>query len=198
MVQAGRMQEIEQALADLGAAPPKPAAAAPKSSAPPARTAAPPAPPVRSGPSPFELDQRKRAAPPPTPSPAPIATAPAPADSEWRDRIHTALMELGMAFTADAVEHSEFSFADGELLITTPREFKLAMKDSDLQRAIRHLGVAAPRLKLTIGEVAAAPQLVKPAATEDEVTRDALANPEVRRFREVFGGEIRTVRNLKE
>jgi len=34
--------------------------------------------------------------------------------------------------------------------------------------------------------------------SEDEVTRDALANPEVQRFRELFGGEVRTVRNLKE
>ena len=36
------------------------------------------------------------------------------------------------------------------------------------------------------------------AATEDEATSRALANPEVQRFREVFGGEIRKVRNLKE
>jgi hypothetical protein len=34
--------------------------------------------------------------------------------------------------------------------------------------------------------------------SEDEVTTRALANPEVQRFREVFGGEIRKVRNLKE
>ena len=39
-----------------------------------------------------------------------------------------------------------------------------------------------------------------PAAgkSEDDVTARALANPEVQRFREVFGGEIRKVRNLKE
>ena len=35
-------------------------------------------------------------------------------------------------------------------------------------------------------------------ATEDDATGRALANPEVQRFREVFGGEIRKVRNLKE
>jgi len=38
----------------------------------------------------------------------------------------------------------------------------------------------------------------KPAAKEDEVTERALAHPEVQRFRELFGGEVRTVRNLKE
>jgi len=36
------------------------------------------------------------------------------------------------------------------------------------------------------------------SAKEDEATARALANPEVQRFREVFGGEIRKVRNLKE
>jgi hypothetical protein len=51
-----------------------------------------------------------------------------------------------------------------------------------------------------------APRLATPAPggaeaggkTDDEVTRRALANQEVQRFREVFGGEIRKVRNLKE
>ena len=35
-------------------------------------------------------------------------------------------------------------------------------------------------------------------APEDETSARALANPEVKRFQEVFGGQIRTVRNLKE
>jgi hypothetical protein len=38
----------------------------------------------------------------------------------------------------------------------------------------------------------------KPPAPEDEVTGRALAHPEVQRFRELFGGEVRAVRNLKE
>ena len=33
---------------------------------------------------------------------------------------------------------------------------------------------------------------------EDDAAGRALANPEVQRFREVFGGEVRKVRNLKE
>jgi hypothetical protein len=39
---------------------------------------------------------------------------------------------------------------------------------------------------------------VAPSASEDQATSRALAHPEVRRFQEVFGGEIRKVRNLKE
>jgi len=53
---------------------------------------------------------------------------------------------------------------------------------------------------VTVGDVGqqAAPVSAPPAANDDEVTSRALANPEVQRFREVFGGEVRKVRNLKE
>jgi hypothetical protein len=44
----------------------------------------------------------------------------------------------------------------------------------------------------------AAPLTPAAGKSEDEVTARALANPEVQRFREVFGGEVRKVRNLKE
>jgi hypothetical protein len=33
---------------------------------------------------------------------------------------------------------------------------------------------------------------------EEDATTRALAHPEVRRFRDVLGGEVRKVRNLKE
>ena len=45
------------------------------------------------GPSPFELDRAKKAGPPAS-------------DDEWKERLHAALMEIGMPFTADGVEHS--------------------------------------------------------------------------------------------
>jgi len=35
-------------------------------------------------------------------------------------------------------------------------------------------------------------------AQEEEAASRALSNPEVQRFRDVFGGEVRKVRNLKE
>jgi len=44
----------------------------------------------------------------------------------------------------------------------------------------------------------AAPLTPAAGSGEDKVTARALANPEVQRFREVFGGEVRKVRNLKE
>ena len=69
--------------------------------------------------------------------------------------------------------------------------------------ALKHLGHAGLRFKVVFGEVKSAPAAVRAtngpkAPAEDEVTGRALAHPEVQRFREVFGGEVRAVRNLKE
>ena len=105
-----------------------------------------------------------------------------------------------MAFTADAVEHSSIVEAGTELQITTPKEFALAMKAEDIQKMLRQMGSKPLRVKVTIGEVAAgqtAP-LESKSSKEEEVEQRALSNPEVQRFREVFGGEVRTIRNLKE
>jgi DNA polymerase-3 subunit gamma/tau len=190
MVQAGRLVGIEEALAGLGSAPgavPLPA---------PVQQAKPPALPTPSKPSPFELDRAKKAALPP---PLPIVPAAASGDVKWREQLHAALTELNMAFTADAVEHSSFALVNGELQVTTPLEFKMMMSAADLLKGIQHLGITPPRIKIGYGAVAAAPQMVaKAKPTEDEATREALANPEIQRFREVFGGEVRNVRNLKE
>jgi len=231
MIQASKLVEIENAIANLGPAPPAalraavptpaPAAApraftpAPAMSRPPApavRPAAPsqppaPPPPQRTGPSPFELDTLKKTGAPPRPADpgqaaAQAAARPDPAAStgDWREKLHSALTELGMAFTADAVEHSQFTHTGNELQVLAPTETRLSMKEADLQKAIAHLGLPRQVIKITFGEPAkSGPALEKKKTIdEDEVTTRALANPEVQRFRELFGGEVRAVRNLKE
>jgi len=125
------------------------------------------------------------------------------ADLDWRQTIHDALTALDMTFTADAVEHSEFSLYEGELRVLTPKEFKLAMRADDLGKAIQHAGLAVPKIKIAFGDVSAVAEIgnreMPPRkVSADEVTRVALEDPEVQRFREVFGGEVRTVRSLKE
>jgi DNA polymerase-3 subunit gamma/tau len=218
MIQAGRLVEIEQALANLGAAGPRSAtprapiavpAMAQRPAAvplPPPRASAPP-PPPRTGPSPFELDTIKKTGAPPKPAeppsvPAKSTPAPDPSAStgDWREKLYTALTELGMAFTADAVEHSQFTQSGNDLLVLAPTDTKLSMKEADLQKAIAHLGLPRQNIKITFGEPAkAGPALEKKKTIdEDEVTTRALSNPEVQRFRELFGGEVRAVRNLKE
>ncbi len=175
MIQAGKLVEIEQALADLGTAPRVTApivtpASTPRIAVPPpppaARPVAAPArpapPPPRTGPSPFELDTIKKTGAPPlasvTQAPAPPAVKPDPSAStgDWREKLHTALTELGMAFTADAVEHSQFTESEGELKVLTPKEFSLAMRKEDLQKAITHLGLPPQRMSISFGEPAQA------------------------------------------
>jgi DNA polymerase-3 subunit gamma/tau len=199
LVQAGKLLPIEQALANLGpgaAPPPSRGPVTPTPAAPPRQTAAP-----RSGPSPFELDRAKKTSSPPAESAA--ATKAPVAPSDWRQRLHAALMELGMAFTADAVEASQVAEVNNELRITTTKAYSLALRPQDLDKAIRQVAGRPMTVKVIVGEAApAAPiataQAADPAAPPGEVADRALENPEVKRFREVFGGEVRAVRNLKE
>jgi hypothetical protein len=53
------------------------------------------------------------------------------------------------------------------------------------------------KITVTVGDGAPAVSAAVVEQKQDEVAQRALANPEVQRFREVFGGEVRTVRDLK-
>jgi DNA polymerase-3 subunit gamma/tau len=188
MVQAGRLQPIEEALANLGSAP------APTPPAPGAQ----PTPKIQQptpikGPSPFELDRAKKAG-----LPEDVAAPPA-SNEEWKDRLHATLMEIGMPFTADGVEHSTISASASELSFTTPQAFLLGMKPDDINQAVRRLLGRPMKISIATGEVSApAPAAIARKAPESETSARALANPEVKKFQELFGGQIRTVRNLKE
>jgi hypothetical protein len=88
---------------------------------------------------------------------------------------------------------------NNELQITAAKQFQLDLGRDEILTALKHLGFPALRFKVNFGETKSAPAPVQPAAVKtDEVTERALAHPEVQRFRELFGGEVRTVRNLKE
>jgi len=205
LVQAGRLLPIEQALADLAGAPvARPAAPAMRAPAAP-----------RAGPPPFELDRARKAAsrPPDPQSSGSNALAPEPAAApqpiavgDWRARLHAALMELGMPYTADAIEASQVVEVNNELRITTGKSYALALDARELEKAIRQVAGRSLAVKVSIGEPAPTAAISAPAPAEgsnnapaagDAASR-ALENPEVKRFREVFGGEVRAVRNLKE
>lgn len=211
MVQAGRLTSIEEALAGIaaaeGSAAPaqsrSPVVAQRTSPATPPRVANPqPAAPAR--PSPFEMDRAKKSGRPEPQSAGAnaLATAPAPdplGEIDWRDRLHAALIELGMPFTADAIEHSSVEFSGAELHFTTPQRFGLSMNAADLAKAIHSVTGKQFKIKITITEGAAVERQPLPDKSEKAgLEQRALANPEVKRFLEVFGGEVRTVRNLKE
>ena len=211
LVHASRLVPLEQALAGMTAAQPalKPAAA-PRSLPPP-----PPAAPARpAGPSPFERDQIRRAAappPPPAPKPTPQSAAPVAATAaatatapsgELKEQMHTVLSDLGMAFTADAVEHSLVSEKNGEITFVTPKLYQLAMAPSDLQKAALQIFGKPMRVKVTIGEtgISHQPKVEKAGPVgDDEATQRALSNPDVQKFQELFpDAQVRAVRNLKQ
>jgi hypothetical protein len=114
------------------------------------------------------------------------------------------LTEDGHTFIADAVEHSTLVESGAEMRFTGPREFGLNIKDPMLKSAIDALLGRPVRISFTAGESTPSSPLpaAPPAASsssDDAVTREALANPEVQRFQEMFpGSQVRTVRNLKD
>jgi hypothetical protein len=159
----------------------------------------PPVPPAPSRPSPFERDRAKKAAPPAQPSQPSEPKSPERNEAAARERLHTVLSERGLSHLADAVENSEVTETATELKFVTRKSYELYLKDVELAGVVKEVFGRPLRIVVTAGEVAApTPISAKPPASEDEVTSRALANPEVRRFREVFGGEVRKVRNLKE
>ena len=196
LVQAGRLLPIEQALAQVGAAAaatPRPTVASPQKPTPPSGPVR--EVPQRTGPSPFELDRAKKAATaPPDPSPTPAVAGDA------RERLHAHLVQEGLTHLADAVENSRVTVSGGELQIVTAKTYKMYLEDRHFEGAVRSVFGKPLRIKITVGETGqpAAPSVAVPRNGDDEVTSRALANEEVQRFREVFGGEVRKVRNLKE
>jgi len=217
LVQAGRLLPIEEALARVGAGAanspsPKPAPLAPAQK--PALAAAPPAPArpapqaMPSRPSPFELDRAKKAsqAPPEPQSSGANALAPARepapemAAGDPRERLHAYLLEKGFEHLADAVENARITLNTPDLAIVTGKSYERYFKDRVFEEAVREVLGKALRVKIVIGDAGPASAAIVPvvSAGEDQATGRALDHPEVRRFQEVFGGEIRKVRNLKE
>ena len=136
---------------------------------------------------------------------APQAQAEAPPTSagDPRERLHAWLHEKGNAHLADAVENASLTLVGGDLNVVAPKSYALYFKDRGFEEAVQAVFGRPLRLKLTTPEAAAGPAPVSLAApakaeAENEVAGRALSHPEVRHFREVFGGEVRKVRNLKE
>jgi DNA polymerase-3 subunit gamma/tau len=173
LVHVGRLQSIEEALAGLPASP---------------RTAS-----ARATASPAQASFRAPASARKQASPA--------APGDFRQRLHCTLLDLGMNFTADAVEHSEVIEAADEIRFVTSEEFQLAMDPRDLTKAVQQ--VAGKPLKVTVEvgtpAVAAAPASAPTLPAADDAIDRAMSHPEVRRFQEMFpDAHVRTVRDLKE
>jgi hypothetical protein len=114
--------------------------------------------------------------------------------------LHAHLSRGGFTHLADAVENARISVSGGDLRIVVEKTYKMYFTDPAFANAMREVFGRPLRLAVTVGE-AGDPQapLDSPVDREDQARGRALANPEVRRFQEVFdGGKIHKVRNLKE
>jgi hypothetical protein len=129
-----------------------------------------PAPPPRTGPSPIEADRAKKAGRSEPQSIGANALAPEPAPViegviNWREKLHAALMELRMQFTADAVEHATVTESGNELHFVTSKEFAMAMKESDLALAVRRVSPRLFKIRISIGQAATGyPKQMNPPA----------------------------------
>jgi DNA polymerase III subunit gamma/tau len=192
LVHAGRLQSIEKALAGIPGVGPAPSAR-----------------PLPTNPS---RDRQGAVTAPPVV--APVSDQPA------RERLHALLIERGLAHLADAVENSRITVAGAELQIKTAKSYALYFRDAQLAEAVREVFGRPLKLQVTVDDevgqpvsppnVGQAPEgppgradapRISPANTpnDDDVTRRALANPEVRRFQEAFpGSKVYKIRNLKE
>jgi DNA polymerase III subunit gamma/tau len=211
LVHAGRLLPIEQALSAMQQGQPVKAAT-------PAVRASVEPPKPRSGPSPFAMDSaRKTSATPAAAAPArernepnsavavhPFAAGAAGGDA--RDKLLSALIDLGFQFTADAIEHSDVTDAGTELNIVAPKEFasSLSMSEAQVRKAAEQAFGKPMRMKITAGDPAVQPAETsapkrKTPADEEELMQRALSDPAVQTFRKAFpNAEIRQVRNLKE
>jgi DNA polymerase III subunit gamma/tau len=185
LVQAGKLQSIEQAIAELGKT--GPASAPVKASAP------------RS-----TVEARAVAAPPANPA-APPASAPAPPNKtgDLRQDLLDALSNAGMTFSADAMRSAEVSLDNGELVVRAPKAFSLALKEAKVQTIAGQVIGRPVRVRVETADNMSPKPLPEAAmntpGADTELRERALSHPGVKRFQEVFpGAQVRTVRNLNE
>ena len=198
LVQAGRIQSIEDAISGLGRGN-APAATALKPAA--VKTAIPVEPlvaPATKAPIPT--------VPPPPPTASAVATqatATSPATAaNFKELLQTALAKAGLNFTADAVAQSEVVVQNSEVLLRAPKMLLLSLKEPKLQTIASELAGRKVQIRTEASaQAAVAPttmNVAEPQEGSDLRTR-ALSHPGVKRFQELFpDAQVRAVRNLNE
>jgi len=177
LVHAGRLVALEQALAEAGGQPPP---SGPQRPAPPASNR-----PGR-----------------PTPVSAQPADPASPPAGGLQARLVEALRSEGDHFSADAVGHSRIEVSDGEAVFHCPPDltFCLDSARAALGRLVEQILERRVRIQVRAASVAAPPENgpVAPDQAQGPAAARAMGHPQVRRFLDLFGGQIREVRDLKE
>jgi DNA polymerase III subunit gamma/tau len=194
LVQAGKLQLIEEALAGLK----NPESGGKSSSA---------------GFDSVLTASSRTGTPRPPAFEAPTKLAPSSAVSESAATVSTAgdlrqdlldaFRKAGLSTTADALQLSQVLLNGSELVIRAPKNRAFTLKEPVVQRVASEVIRKPVRVRVEIGEdiVAASSSspVEKPACEDSEVRQRALSHPDVKRFQELFpGAQVRTVRNLNE
>ena len=163
----------------------------------------------RTGPSPFELDRAKQAAPPRSAvAPRAAGTAAPRPSADWRlatESCTRALIEAGHDVHRRCIEQSEVVEANGRAADhRRPKTFSCCAEGpDDLQQGRCSSSRASPlRIKIDIGEAGAEPRRCRRLAKRPADRRRSVTSARwpsgSAALSELFGGEVRTVRNLKE
>jgi DNA polymerase-3 subunit gamma/tau len=208
LVQVGRLQSIEDAIAGLPApAPLRASAPAPRSGI--AKLASPPPRNAVPSPSPKTAELPVAAVPPVEMRVEPTA-APKEKTGDLKADLYTALLNAGLKMSADAVQHSDVAMEGPELVFTTAKPFMLSLKDAAVAKAASTLIGKPVKIRVVVDATRA---LASAASTQeanggngsaqalptDDVSQRALSHPGVKRFQELFpGSHVRAVRNLNE
>ena len=189
LVQAGKLQSIEDALAGLGG---QTVARQPVVTQ---RASAP-------KPEPFKM------AAPAVPKPV-VVVAPAvtPAEAvaltgDLRQDLYNALRAAKLDFSADAIQHASVEEKGAELVIRASKMRLMSLKDPKLAEVASKLLGRPVRIKAEVDDnVKAAPVVAAAGSAESksDIRERALSHPGVKRFQELFpDAQVRTVRNLNE
>ncbi len=132
----------------------------------------------------------------PVVSPSP---SPAPTPAGWKERLQAAAMELGLTITGDAIARSRVGESGGELELTAPKEYALALRGSDLEKVVRKAAGRARKIKVNFAETGASAQPATHVEGDEQLKARALSDAAVQHFLSAFpDAELREVRNLKE
>ncbi len=190
LVQAGKLQLIEEALAGLGTSEgvssPSPAASG----------------------SLLTASSRSGAPRPPAfqaPAKTVVAAHAAPEQTETRDLredLLGALQKAGLSTTVDALQVSEVRLERGELLIRAPKNQAFTLREPVLQRIASEVTGKPVRVRVEVSDEAAPARTTsaeKAKGGDNDLWQRALSDPGVKRVKELFpGAQIRAVRNLNE
>jgi DNA polymerase-3 subunit gamma/tau len=184
LVQAGRLQSIEAALAGLEKAPAVSASAR------------------ASAPRPLAFQTSAQAAAKAVVEAPTVAAALPPASKgDLRKDLHAALSKEGLHFAADNILQTSVSVQGSDLRVRGSKTLSLALADPAVQR-VASLVLGKPvRVKFEVEESnkGVAPVPLRSAAEDSELHARALSHPSVKRFQELFpDAQVRTVRNLNE